>query len=113
MDDPLRDALVVEVGDLLAEDEILEQRRPAQAGLQRVLVVGDGDAHVRGHRLPGGVDANAVERPVARVVADDRLAFADLVGHDVLGDGAGGIDLLVRRHGLAGLGRVAVVEAEL
>jgi hypothetical protein len=37
--DALGDALVVEVGDLLAEDEVFEQGRAAQAGLQRVLVV--------------------------------------------------------------------------
>ncbi len=30
VDDALRDALVVEVGDLLAEDEILQQRQSAR-----------------------------------------------------------------------------------
>ena len=30
MHDALGNALVIEVGDLLAEDEVLEQRRPAQ-----------------------------------------------------------------------------------
>ena len=44
--DALRDALVIEVGDLLAEDEVLEQRRAAQARLERVLVVGDRHALV-------------------------------------------------------------------
>src|SRR5690606_16049528 len=39
VNDPLGDALVVEVRDLLAQDEVLEQRRPAKAGLQRALVV--------------------------------------------------------------------------
>ena len=39
--DALGDALVIEVRDLLAEDEVLEQRRAAQPGLERVLVVGD------------------------------------------------------------------------
>ena len=39
--DALGDALVVEVEDLLAEVEVLEQRRPALADPQRVLVVGD------------------------------------------------------------------------
>ena len=41
VDDPLGDALVVEVEDLLPEVEVLEQRRAALAGLERVLVVGD------------------------------------------------------------------------
>ena len=41
MDDALGDALVVEVGDLLAQDEVFEQRRAARAGLELVLVVGD------------------------------------------------------------------------
>ena len=39
--DPLGDALVIEVRDLLAKDEVFEQRRAAEARLQRVLVVGD------------------------------------------------------------------------
>ena len=78
VDDPLGDALVVEVGDLLAEDEVFHQRRPAQAGLERVLVVGDGDAHVGRQRLAARVDADAVERLVAGVVALRRLAAADL-----------------------------------
>ena len=46
MHDALGDALVVEVGDLLAQDEVFEQRRPAQPGLERVLVVGDRHALV-------------------------------------------------------------------
>ena len=37
--DALGNALVVEVRDLLAQDEILEQRRAAEPGLQRVLVL--------------------------------------------------------------------------
>ena len=41
VDDALRDALVVEVGDLLAEVEVLEQRGAALARLERVLVVVD------------------------------------------------------------------------
>ena len=37
--DPLGDALVVEVGDLLAQVVVLQQRRPARPGLQRVVGV--------------------------------------------------------------------------
>jgi len=44
MHDAFGNALVVEVGDLLSQDEIFEQRGPAQAGLERVLVVADRDA---------------------------------------------------------------------
>ena len=47
----LRDAFVVEVEDLLAEVEILQQGRTARADPQGVLVVGDRDALLRGqHR---------------------------------------------------------------
>jgi hypothetical protein len=37
----LGDALVIEMKDLVAKDEVLEQRRAARASLQRVLVIGD------------------------------------------------------------------------
>ena len=50
VDDALGDALVVEVEDLLAEVEVLQQRRAAGADLQRVLVVGDGHALLGGQR---------------------------------------------------------------
>jgi hypothetical protein len=48
VDDPLGDPLMVEVEDLLAKDEVLQQHRPALARLQLVLVVGDPDALVGG-----------------------------------------------------------------
>ena len=50
VDDPLRDALVVEVRDLLAQDEVFEQRRAAQPRFQRILVVADRDALIRRER---------------------------------------------------------------
>ena len=46
MDDALGDALMVEVLDLLAQHEILKQRRATSAGLQRILVVADGHAMI-------------------------------------------------------------------
>jgi hypothetical protein len=49
MDDALGDALVVEVGDLLAEDEVLQQRGAALACTQRVLVIAYRRALVRRH----------------------------------------------------------------
>ncbi len=49
--DALGDALVIEVRDLLAQDEVLQQRRSARRRLEAVLVVGNGDALVRGERL--------------------------------------------------------------
>src|SRR5690554_4857885 len=48
MHDALGDALMVEVGDLLAKNEVLEQRRSAAPRLQRGLVIGDQ------HTLIGG-----------------------------------------------------------
>ena len=41
MDDPLRNTLMVEVLDLLAQHKILEQGRTSGPKLQRVLVVAD------------------------------------------------------------------------
>ena len=49
--DALGNALVVEVGDLLAEDEVFEKRRAASARLERVLVVVDPRALVGGQHL--------------------------------------------------------------
>ena len=66
VDDALGDALVVEVEDLLAEVEVVEQRGATVADAQRVLVVGDGHALGRGQpratvtrlvRLAAGTDA--------------------------------------------------------
>ena len=78
MDDALGDALVVEVGDLLAQDEVLEQRRPAQAGLQRILVVGDRHALVGRQMTAGRVHPHAVERSVGPVDPEVRLAAPHL-----------------------------------
>ncbi len=51
MNDPLRDALVVEVLDLLTKNEVFQKRRAATTALQRVLIVTHGDAMVG--RQPG------------------------------------------------------------
>ena len=39
VNDALGDALVVEMRDLLAQDEVFKQRRPAHAALQGILVI--------------------------------------------------------------------------
>ena len=46
MHDALGDPLVIEMRDLFAEDEVLEERRAAQPRFERVLVVGDRHALV-------------------------------------------------------------------
>ena len=51
VDDPLRDSLVIEMEDLLAEVKILQQGRPARTDLQGILVVGNRSPLRRGqHR---------------------------------------------------------------
>ena len=64
MYDALRNALVIEVRDLFAQDEVFEQRRTAQARLERILVVRNGHALIGRERATAGVDANAIERAV-------------------------------------------------
>ena len=44
-------SFVIEVRNLFAEDEIFQQRRAAQTGLERILVVGDRDALIGGETL--------------------------------------------------------------
>jgi len=78
VDHALGDPLVVEVRHLLAEVEVFEQSRAAHAGLERILVVGDGEALVGGELL-ALVDAVALEV-------------------DVLGGGLGGLAILPGGH---------------
>ena len=66
MDDPLRDPLVVEVGDLLPEDEVLQEGGPAGARLERVLVVEDAEALIGGEQLAFRILAELVERFLLR-----------------------------------------------
>ena len=54
VNDALGNALVVEMGDFLAENEVLEQRRPARAAREGILVVRDRRALVGGQRIVGG-----------------------------------------------------------
>ena len=49
----LRDALVVEVHDLLAQVEVLQENRPSGARLERVVTVGDPHPVRRGEGVTG------------------------------------------------------------
>jgi hypothetical protein len=57
MDDTLGNALVVEMVELLAEDEIFHQRRTTLARLQRIVVVGDPGAVIGAQVVPLGIAA--------------------------------------------------------
>ncbi|MNW06044.1 hypothetical protein D3C71_2023860 [compost metagenome] len=61
MDNALRNALMVEVGDFLAHDEVFEQRRPAITRLERVLVVGDAHPLIGAQGLAGGIAAHVLQ----------------------------------------------------
>ena len=76
--DALGNALVVEVGDFFPEDEILQQRRSPQTGLEGVLIVGDRHALVRREYPPARINAHAVERGIARVESHLWIAAANL-----------------------------------
>jgi len=59
--DALGDALVIEVRELLAHDEVFEQRRTAFTCLQRVLIISDLHALVRGEGFARGIGAEGFE----------------------------------------------------
>ena len=86
---PLRDAFVIEVGDLLPEVEILQQRRPALAGLERMIGVGQSGALRRRQVVPSlrtGIDTPAAvaNRPPRRAEGSGcRLIGMALRGHGV------------------------------
>jgi hypothetical protein len=50
VDDTLGNTLVIEMRDFFAKDEILQKRRAARIGPERVLIIGKRDALVRGER---------------------------------------------------------------
>ncbi len=51
VNDPLRDTLMVKVGNFLAQDKIFQQRRATAAGAKRILIVGDAHALIGGQRI--------------------------------------------------------------
>ncbi len=59
--DSLGDSLVVEMGDLLPEDEVLEKCRTTEASPQRVLIVGHRDPEVGGEDSPTRIHPDPVE----------------------------------------------------
>ena len=96
--------LVIEVRDLLAKDEVLEEGRPAKAGLQRTLIVRDGNALVGREHTVGGVNAHPIERTDCRILANVRPTAADLVGAVDLADCTGANNRISGLDGAA-LGR--------
>jgi hypothetical protein len=88
VDDALGYALVVEVRDLLAQYEVLQQHGPAGSCLQRILVVGDPHPLIRRQRLACRIDTHTVEGIDRRVQAFDGHA-AGLVGSVRFGQRAG------------------------
>jgi hypothetical protein len=50
VNDTLGNALVIEMRDFFAKDEILQKRRAARIGPERVLIIGKRDTLVRGKR---------------------------------------------------------------
>ena len=80
MHNPLGDAFVVEVSDLLPKDEVLEQRRTAEACLQRALILRNGHALIGCERAVRRIDADAVERARRGILANGRPATPNLVG---------------------------------
>src|SRR4029450_378109 len=98
----LGNPLVVEVGDLLAEDEVLEERRSARARLERVLVVVDPRAVIGRQQLVGAAFAKrlqGLELVIGRIAVTG-VVDAGLVMRDfAVGDS---VALVVFRPPLAG-----------
>ena len=92
-------ALVVEVRDLLAQDEVFEQRRPAEAGLEGVLIVTDRHSEVGGQGLPGAIRAHTIERRDGLILTNGWRSTTDLVRTVGLGHGTGADDRIVGRGG--------------
>ena len=112
VDDAFRDPLVVEVRDLLAQHEVLEQRRPAQTRLERALVVCDRHALVGRQHASARVAASRIQGCVRGALSDPRAARAELFGIGSLADGAGrhqGVGRFPHGTGLCDPGGVTVL----
>ncbi len=77
MDHAFRDALVIEVKDLLAHHLVFEQRRAAGTRAQRILIVGNRRALLRGHPL----DALARRLMQLSAGADGGVRMGEFLGH--------------------------------
>src|SRR4030095_16994395 len=75
----LGDTFVIEVRDLLAKNEVLEQRGTAESCLERTLVVSNRDALIRGQGTIRRIHTHPVERTDGRIVANGRAAAAGLL----------------------------------
>jgi hypothetical protein len=64
MHDALGDALMVEMHDLFAKDEVLQQYRAARTGFERILVIGNRYALIG--RQQGAVARGGLVRFAAR-----------------------------------------------
>jgi hypothetical protein len=87
VDDTLRDALAVEVRELLEQELVLDEHRPADARGLAVLVVGDRSPGLRGqggvqlalsrHQItPGGITVRKGREPALEL--EGRLAAAEV-----------------------------------
>jgi hypothetical protein len=67
MNDTFWNALVIEMRDFVAKDEILQERRAAGIGAERVLIIGERNA------LVGGERRMAAARDLVQFTACSRL----------------------------------------
>ena len=101
--DALGNALVVEVRNLFPQDEIFQQRRPAQPSLERVLVIADGYALVGGQPLVAGVRPHARQAAVYGVDAG-RRRINGFAGRLAFRQGTGAHGSVSSRHVRTGVG---------
>ena len=78
MHNALGDALVIEVRDLLAQDEVFKKGRAAQTRLQRALIVSDRHALVGRQHATARIGAHAIERAARSVVPLGRRSVPGL-----------------------------------
>ena len=88
VNDALWNSLVVEVGDLLAQDEVFQQGGPTQPGLQRVLVVGNRHTLVGREHLVRAVDTN-LHQPTVAGMSTGRRRLAGFASDVQFAHGAG------------------------
>jgi len=80
--DALRDALAVEMGELLEQVKILKKNGAARTGGERVLIVADRDAGGGGKLRSSGHEATNVRREHVRPGATGRLSTGGKIEKD-------------------------------